>query len=276
MLKQHETSEQVTEIPEILQPRQFEDVQRRDTAQETVPGTLSGVVAKDIQTARRGRKMTALLFGVPFLMMAFAPFMTATRLVPFLCVLMGWIVAFLANYSILRRMGRRLAKLEDPRASGALLDVFKTTGSFQGPDVKEALIRLLTRMKASDAEGLSREQRQFLYIILTQDQKWYAAGYDWGEDLKVAALKALEQVGDEEALPIVAQVALHAPGLPIRQAALECLPFLQMRVEEQRSRQSLLRSSAASVFPNETLLRPAAGGSETNAEELLRPTNKES
>jgi hypothetical protein len=273
MLIQQETNEQIPGAPGRLRDLQNEDVRQHDTAHET----LSMAVVKDIQAAQRGKLLQTLLFPVPFLLMAVTPFfITGATLAPFLWGVVGWLAVFIANNSSLRRIGRRLADIDDSRAVGALLDVLKSSGIFHGQGVEKALIRVLPRLKAGDGENLSREQRQFLYTLLTLDLKWYSANsLDWGVELKIATLKALEQIGDEEALPIVEQAAQQARNPRVRQAAQECLPFLRIRVEEQRFRQWLLRSSAAIVLPKETLLRPAVGGPETKAEELLRPSDKE-
>ena len=47
----------------------------------------------------------------------------------------------------------------------------------------------------------------------------------------------------------------------IQVAAVACLPSLLLRVEQQRSHQTLLRDSSAAKTEPETLLRAASGGS---------------
>jgi hypothetical protein len=57
----------------------------------------------------------------------------------------------------------------------------------------------------------------------------------------------------------------------VQAAAQECLPFLQARYEQQQASQTLLRASAISELPTDTLLRPAHGVIATENTELLRP-----
>jgi hypothetical protein len=80
-------------------------------------------------------------------------------------------------------------------------------------------------------------------------------------DFYSAALKALQQVGDEKSLPIVEMLsrgdgmAAYYPGLKVQ--AAETLPFLRQRVEQTRANQTLLRASAAEEAGADTLLRAA-------------------
>ena len=94
--------------------------------------------------------------------------------------------------------------------------------------------------------------------------------------LRVSVLQALQQVGEVSSLPPVGEMAEgkgKAAGQPeVERAAQECLPFLQLRAENQRFNHTLLRASDGNVTRSEMLLRPASGQSETTirAEELLR------
>jgi hypothetical protein len=131
-----------------------------------------------------------------------------------------------------------------------------------------ALTRLLPRLRASDAYLLEGEWRQRLYETLNSD-------YVRREpDFVIAVLKALEQIGDAAALPYVHHLAQGSPRTANRKrvqaAAWDCLPFLQTRIEQQHSRQTLLRAASPDVAP-ETLLRPAAAAPVADPDELLRP-----
>src|SRR5206468_10754437 len=92
----------------------------------------------------------------------------------------------------------------------------------------------------------------------------------------VAALNALEQVGDGTALPMVRSLASGkmktADPKRVQAAARECLPYLQVRFEQQRATQTLLRASHVSKSPHDRLLRPAQSGPDAEAEGLLRPS----
>lgn len=129
------------------------------------------------------------------------------------------------------------------------------------------LTHLLPRLKASDTAALTDGQRTALGRTLTRHVR--------NADYLVAALAALEQVGDERALPVVENLAAGriptAEAKRVQAAAQECLPYLQTRSEQQRASQTLLRASALSATPSDTLLRPAQGALPTEPSELLRP-----
>ena len=61
--------------------------------------------------------------------------------------------------------------------------------------------------------------------------------------LKIAILRALERVGTQKAIGHVSAVATDASDPRLRQAAHECLPYLEARKEESETSQALLRSS---------------------------------
>lgn len=130
----------------------------------------------------------------------------------------------------------------------------------------EALIRELPQLKANDAPLLNAEQRKYLYGALMGDNA----------NLILAILKALEQIGDEAAIPYVEQLALGHGSFNyrnIREAAEACLPYLHERAAKQKEHQTLLRaSSAADVVTSapDTLLRPAQYSNPTQPQELLR------
>ena len=81
------------------------------------------------------------------------------------------------------------------------------------------------------------------------------------EDLILAVLKAFERVGDASALPSVERLATAlgktSAERRIREAALECLPFLRWRIEQMHATQTLLRSANPPDTPPAVLLRPS-------------------
>jgi hypothetical protein len=129
-------------------------------------------------------------------------------------------------------------------------------------------------LNASDAHLLDDEQRAILYRVLNKEK--------YGLDLHRGILKALEQVGDEKALPHVEKLAkgegLAAKVQELQVAAEECLPFLEKRIEQIRASQTLLRASSASdavLSGPDILLRPAMQAGETPSQELLRASAQE-
>lgn len=165
-----------------------------------------------------------------------------------------------------------LGALRDPRFIGPILTMLhpdtvtgsteaSTTGDYAKRRLTLALREILPQLKASDR--LSREEMLGLLSLLHPP-------HSGNFHLVLSVLKALEQVGDEMAIPAV--TALTSPRKPalIRRAASECLPYLLARAEQQRLERTLLRASqSASHAIPETLLRPVTP-SNTPAEQLLR------
>lgn len=131
-----------------------------------------------------------------------------------------------------------------------------------------SLTRLLPQLNASDAGLLSVNARGCLYRCL----KIGNARHE--ETLLLAILKALEQVGDEAALPYVQRLVDSQPvtraQIRVRQKAVECLPFLESGASQRRGHDILLRASSMDSAQPEILLRPAASGAITESDQLLR------
>ncbi len=126
-----------------------------------------------------------------------------------------------------------------------------------------ALKKLLPRVQASQAPEFSPEAMAALIKALSIDD----------EELVLAVLTALEQIGDERALPAVEGIAERSPSnssLRIRAAAKESLPALRVRAAESLQASSLLRAASS---PNDSaatmLVRPAESAT-VNPEQLVR------
>ncbi|HZO87572.1 MAG TPA: hypothetical protein VFB38_04475 [Chthonomonadaceae bacterium] len=170
-------------------------------------------------------------------------------------------------------IARRLARLDDVQGIGRLAAALEWPDGEIRAIVMHALTRLLPRLKASDAALLSAEQRACLYRMLKMS---YARAQ---ADFILAVLKALEQVGDAAAVPYVARLANSVPHSArqrrVREAAIECLPYLQDRAQQSQMRQTLLRASNVSGTAPEVLLRPAAGKAGDVPEQMLRASAAE-
>ena len=131
--------------------------------------------------------------------------------------------------------------------------------------VLKALSRLLPQMRASDVNLVTQKQRASLYAALKLKPSK-------NSDFMVVLLNALEQIGDEAAIPYVERLADRpAKGdkaLRVQQAARECLPALRDLVRRQHEENTLLRPAAES----DELLRPASVTSADTPEQLLRAT----
>ncbi len=154
----------------------------------------------------------------------------------------------------------------EPRAVGVLAIALRD-GDYPVQRVAEqALHALLPRVRASDAAYIDNEQMAALIALIDR--------YPINTHMQRAVLKALEQIGDERAIPAVENLAAMGPTADIRNQANACLPFLLERVRLAHEHATLLRGSAspAVAAAPAQLLRPASGAETTPAEQLLRPT----
>ena len=92
-------------------------------------------------------------------------------------------------------------------------------------------------------------------------------------------LKVLEQIGSASDLRSVESLAETRAKSPlhkaVRDAARECLPHVEARIQAQNTSKTLLRASTSPPIAPETLLRPAAKSNPTAPNELLRPAENE-
>ena len=163
--------------------------------------------------------------------------------------------------------------LDIPQAVGAFIDVFSWGGWMGAYDTRPMLIKMLPRLQASDTNLITLRQRKLLYAILSKNERipWY--NRYWKPELKIAILRALEQIGDAKAVPVVEKVARTTRNAEVRQAAEECLLFLQQRAEQTRLEQTLLRASTPAT--SDMLLRPTVSTVTTEPQQLLRASNTE-
>jgi len=177
----------------------------------------------------------------------------------------GALSGLLAATQTQKNAATALAKYDDLRGVGPLAEAMEFDDKNVRAEAEKALIRLLPNLNASHAHFLNDDQRRCLNRALWRKNV----------DLTCAILKAYEQVGDETALPHVERLAngkaATAKEKRIRQAAIDCLPFLKESIERERARQTLLRPAAAPDDPAAVLLRPAQGVTEGDPDLLLRP-----
>ena len=157
-----------------------------------------------------------------------------------------------------------VSDLDDKRLIGPLLQAqhYHEVRS----SVQTALVHLLPQLQHSDTLALNEIQRTLLYQSLLNSEN---------PEYVIAALKALEQVGDGRALPYAQKLASPADkrrkqNAAVTQAAQECLGLLQQRIAQQQISQSLLRPSDRTASAPDTLLRPASITQDTEPAQLLR------
>lgn len=96
--------------------------------------------------------------------------------------------------------------------------------------------------------------------------------YHADNTIRLALLKALEQIGDARAIPAVLYLRDDPTILGrVRLAANECLPYLEARQRRSRESATLLRAAdrVETVASREELLRPASHSLPTTPEDQL-------
>ena len=136
---------------------------------------------------------------------------------------------------------------------------------------QEMLTGLLPRLQISDVNLLSLRHHSILNRHL--DGAWGSLTASRA-NFVLAILKAYEQVGGAQDLLTVERLAqgkgYAKRNKEIREAAQDCLPYLQARADGQELRQTLLRASSESGDNSGTLLRPAHAANITDPAQLLR------
>jgi hypothetical protein len=156
-----------------------------------------------------------------------------------------------------------LLGLDDPRAAGPIAEALDRAETRWLAE--EVLIRLLPRLRASDADRLNEAQRASLYRNLRRGNTRFI----------LACLQALRQVGDESAVGhvkrLTEQKGWSAAAAQIRDAAKETLTYLEFRLQRERNRRTLLRAAAE---PTERLPRPAPPPNERLPRASEEPTDR--
>lgn len=217
-----------------------------------------------------GGALTALLLAT-LLLVIFAK-KNADDMTMFLCILpalMGGVALSQARKTAIKA----LAATDSKVAVGNLIESLEIDDKEVKQAVHEALARLLPQLAASDATRLTKEQRRQLrgrfgaiYLPGKKETTYINAC--------VATVKAWEQIGEKEELDLVNEFLKRkwtGSELPVYEAALQCQPYLKVRVEQLEESRTLLRGSSAALDSPDVLLRPAMSGEQTPADELLRP-----
>jgi hypothetical protein len=262
------------------------EVERPDAAAEAEDVTARMLEAMQSlekeHRLRERRNRLVFRFTVVALVVALACLMLGSD-EPVLALAAGVAVALVNSVSatyVSRRENAALHELtrwDDRRAIAPLLSIWEIAGPDRKSLIMSLLTRLLPQLQAGDKLLVPLAQRYTLYTLLNSpigDQ-----GLVMGQppplnrteiEFRIAALKALEQIGDAAALPFVMQIA-HNSLAPhaLRSAAFACLPFLEQRAEQERISSTLLRPSALGVSPD-MLLRASSATDEKHPEQLVR------
>ncbi len=168
-----------------------------------------------------------------------------------------------------RRDIEALAKYDDIRAVGGLLDGVNFGNRRLKRSVHRSLEQLLPKLAETDADLLSTGQREALNMLI----------YDKSPELAMAALQAIQRVGDGTALPYLTAMAV-GKGIPatlqnrsgeVQEYARQAAERIQARIDFQNRANVLLRASQRPDTPSDQLVRPAYNTSQVEVGELLRP-----
>jgi hypothetical protein len=170
-----------------------------------------------------------------------------------------------AIYSLSRVIGEQ----KDGRVlAQALLLAQETTDPILRYHIHDMLRVALPKLRYDQSTHWTKEQKAALLLPLQNPHENML--------LVEAVLAALQQVGDESAIPLVQRLATYplygSRSIEIQKAASDCLPFLYQRAHDHRQSRQLLRASGATEGTDPAhLLRPAAPGASDPPEQLLRP-----
>jgi hypothetical protein len=170
-----------------------------------------------------------------------------------------------------KRAKLALLSLEDVRCIAPVCETLLVE-KFHIPKLQEGILtNLLVKLKATDVSLLPPAATKRFYTFLQIDNAVHHA------DFLIAILRALEQVGDETAIPSVSGLAnsfANTPnGIRVRTEAQHCLAALRERVGRMEFGKTLLRASVEPNDGQDNLLRPVAGHTEADEHLLLRVTD---
>jgi len=268
------------EAPEILEMEQSRSVEVRERQQEQA---VAEFVAK---WKKRARRRPVIL---PLAVLTSAVSLLLWRLHPsgigalIAAVLFGssMLYTLMVALTAQRETGNAIQDLVRTggiRAIGPLIEM--RLGFMNGAQIEatyDAMIELLPQFTFQDSPLLSRKHRHFLYEVL-EGMGQIGLSAEKQQQLRLAILEALKEVGDAEAVRIVRQLA-KVPRWPkrpdaIQQAAQEALPLLEANLAYSLSAQTLLRASTMETEGAHTLLRPASSSTKHEPNKLLRAANK--
>jgi len=167
---------------------------------------------------------------------------------------------------------RALAKYEDIESVSPLIEALEIPDSELHFAVSESLTRMLPKMRSSDGALLTADAKRILRRQMAANPRF--DNRSKADQFVEAALKALEQVGDESFVATVEGLAAgrgYGNSVIVQKAAEECLPALRQRAEYDRMSHNLLRASTpATSHDADQLLRAAEAAGTTDSTALLR------
>lgn len=153
-----------------------------------------------------------------------------------------------------------LAQIVGVEAVGTLIDLLSIPGANRNfLPLTATLSTLLPQRKAEEGNLLTAEQRRVLYRTLYYGSSDSTPSVGIQQYL-LAILKAMEQIGDAEALRIVTLLANGKADTVLQKelkaAAQQSLPLLQVRLAQLDAGRTLLRGSSPEQRPPRTTIKP--------------------
>lgn len=188
-----------------------------------------------------------------------------------------------------------LAEMNDPRYVGPLLEIVtlvdrSVVGDEAYEGVRDALARIVTRVKSREELSLTRDQMNSLFDVLhsysdfvlrdgDEEHKSEPKGYPrsaFDQSLSLACLRAYQFVNDPRALEQVRKLAERMPthaqvvAWRVVDKAREILPDLEQRVrQEQNAGKDALLHPIDEPPSGSALLRPSIGATESEVSSTL-------
>ncbi len=162
-----------------------------------------------------------------------------------------------------------LCACKELRTLGPLLNCLENGNGTIKRMVRAAVQNILPHLTVNDSGILETSQREALNSLL----------YSGSGELALAALYALEKVGDGTALPYLTSIAA-GKGVPhtlrnrqaeVIERARRTVESIRERIERHNRASVLLRASQDPGTPSDQLVRPVMNKRLDTGEELLRP-----
>jgi hypothetical protein len=188
-------------------------------------------------------------------------------------IILGILAFDLTLGFVARKAAKRLAELDDISIIGPVIEACQV-GSYWNAscrDLKVPLARLLSRIDENTTDSINSSQGYALFNMLVFDEGWPFYGRLVGLDVKLQVLRIFGNTATESELPFVKAIARKSRDSTIRTKATQCLATLSEQAERQMAEAKLLRPVEHDAGSD--LLRVAAGSTESEDQNLLRPTN---
>ena len=229
--------------------------------------------------AEKAKKKRAIKLKLAIGILSFVSFPILAFLLqaPFLMNFVGIPTVMLTTAFLIsarqKQVMMRLSCIDDVCLVGVLCEMLEMKDLEIQSAARTSLTKILPKLNAKDAELWDKLQRQALRNQLSLKRFANNSAYI---EFQLTVLKTYEQIGRVEDKAVIQELANNQTfAYSVREAANTCLPFLDIRIVEERERHQLLRASSFTTLGTDELLRPAKGSQNTDERSLLRPIEVE-